>query len=93
MHFEKERKKKEREKTIPAMESAKVKFLNCVKCCTRLDRISSVGVRKDRNISLFCYISTNISSISTCGFSSYVHVSGTRGLYLRHFGIVYCLHF
>ena len=58
-------KKEEREKTMLATETAKVNVLNSVKCCTRLDRISSVGVREEQNISLVCHTSTKISNLWT----------------------------
>jgi hypothetical protein len=50
---------------MPATEAAKVKVLKSVKCCTMLDRISSVGVREERNNSLVCFTSTKISNLPT----------------------------
>jgi len=77
---------------MPGKEAAEVKVLKSVKCCTRLARISGVGVREERNISLVCYTRTKISNLSTWCFYSYVKVSGSCGLHFRKFCLVYCLH-
>ena len=77
--------KKKKKKTMTATEAAKVKVLKIAKCCTILERISRVGVREERNISLVCYTSTKISIPWTWRFSSYVKVSCICGLFFTKF--------